>query len=64
MQRFSYSPAEVAARLGISRALVYRLIAAGRLRAVKLGARTVIPAAELERLLSEDSASAAQGGAR
>jgi excisionase family DNA binding protein len=37
-----YSPQETAYRLNSSRSTVYRLLAAGRLRAVKRGASTLI----------------------
>ena len=48
MERLAYSPAEAAEVIGISRAGVYNELAAGRLRARKLGGRTLILAAELE----------------
>jgi excisionase family DNA binding protein len=43
---------EAAAALGVSRASMYRLLAAGRLRAVRVGRSTRIPAAELERFVA------------
>jgi excisionase family DNA binding protein len=49
------TPAEVAARLRISRAHVYRLASAGELHALRLGARPGsslrVPRSELERFL-------------
>ena len=39
----AFPMSEVRARLGISRSKAYEEIAAGRLRAVKCGARTLIP---------------------
>ena len=44
---------EAARALGVSRATLYRLIAAGRLRAVRVGRATRIPARELERFVRE-----------
>ena len=44
---------EAADRLSISRAFLYEQIAAGRLRALKIGAATRIPASELERFIKE-----------
>jgi excisionase family DNA binding protein len=42
---------EAAQYLRISRALLYKLIQNGRIRTVKVGARTIIRGAELERFL-------------
>lgn len=39
--------------IGIGRTSIYKLIADGKLRPVKLAGRTLIPRAELERLLAE-----------
>ena len=44
----------VAALLGISRAAAYRVVAAGQIRALRLGRRLLVPRAELRRLLGED----------
>ena len=44
---------EAARVLGVSRATLYRLVAAGRLRAVRVGRATRIPARELERFVRE-----------
>jgi excisionase family DNA binding protein len=41
------------ARLNISRSHAYALIAAQKIKIVKIGGRTLITAAEVERLLSE-----------
>ncbi len=43
---------EFCRKVSISRSLAYRLAAAGKLRLVKLGTRTVVPLAEVHRLLS------------
>lgn len=50
------SPQQAAAELGISRGLVYRLLAEGTLPAVRLGRRLVIPVAALEALLKGSTA--------
>jgi excisionase family DNA binding protein len=44
---------EAAHVLRISRALLYKLIRDGRIRAVKVGARTIVRGVELERFLHE-----------
>jgi excisionase family DNA binding protein len=48
-----YSIVETARRLSVSRSHVYRLISEGRLRRVKLGARSIVPASEIDRLMVE-----------
>jgi excisionase family DNA binding protein len=42
---------EVAARLGVSRAVAYEAVRRGELRSVRIGRRIVIPKATIERLL-------------
>jgi excisionase family DNA binding protein len=49
----AYRVADVCKSIGLSVSTVYDLIARGELRAVKLAGRTVVPAAELQRLLDE-----------
>lgn len=51
--RRAYSPGEAAAVLGIGRTTVYQLVSEGRLRVVKIGVRTLIPATEIDRLLND-----------
>ena len=57
-ERLALSVTEVALALGLSRSSVYQMIRRGELRSVKLGARRVIPASEIARLLGTG-----QGGA-
>ena len=52
--RLAYSLAEAEVLSGLSRASLYRLIGAGRLKTVQLGGRR-LPSAELERLCSLES---------
>ena len=51
--RLVYSIQEAAHACGLSRATLYRLIAAGKLRTVKVGARRLIPVDSIETLLRE-----------
>jgi excisionase family DNA binding protein len=46
--------AEVATNLRVSRRHIYRLVARGELRVVRLGRRVLVPRSELERLLDGD----------
>ena len=55
----AYSINEAAAALSVSRAFIYNLWRRGELRIVKVGARSLIPAAELDRLLDESPTLAA-----
>jgi excisionase family DNA binding protein len=51
-ERAAYPVSEARELLGgISRSSLYRLIAAGQIRVVKLGSRTLVPASEIERLV-------------
>ena len=50
---YALSPKDAAKSLGISRATLYRMINTGRIRVVKIGSRTVIPASCLLALLDE-----------
>ena len=45
------SPLEAAESLGVSRSTIYRLMNSRRLRFVKIGRRTLIPASQLLELL-------------
>jgi excisionase family DNA binding protein len=52
-QRLVYSPSGGAQVLGISRSKIYELIAAGELKALKLGSRTLLLHSELVRFITE-----------
>ena len=45
----TYSPAQVAEQIGVSRASIQRRIAAGEIRCKKVGSRYRVPLAEVER---------------
>ena len=51
-------------RLSIGRTLMYELIASERIRCVKIGRRTLIPAEELIRFAAEAARESAKAGAR
>lgn len=51
--KLAYSPAEAAEALGVGRSTVFDLMKSGKLRRVKIGAKTVIPRSSLEALLAE-----------
>jgi excisionase family DNA binding protein len=51
--RVFYSPKETEALLNVSHATCYRLIAAGKLDARKLGGKTLITVESIERLVAE-----------
>jgi excisionase family DNA binding protein len=52
MSRAYYSPREAEAILGVSHATLYRLLAAGRLEARKLGVKTLISAESIAGLIA------------
>lgn len=56
MEPLVLSVAEAACQLGVSRAHLYELIRTGRVRAVRLGRRIVVPQRVIEALLREDDA--------
>jgi excisionase family DNA binding protein len=51
--RALYSPRETEQIIGVSHATIYRLIAAGKLDARKLGGKTLITAGSIERLVAD-----------
>ena len=52
----TYNVHEVAAMLGLGRTTVYKLLDEGHLSRVKVGARTLIPARDVEALLQREAA--------
>ncbi len=50
----AYSIKEASRATSLGRTRIYQLIATGRLEAVKIGSRTLIPAAALHKLLEGD----------
>ena len=48
-QQICYSPSDAAKALGIGKSTLFAILARGEIKARKLGARTLITAAELER---------------
>lgn len=54
IERLGYSPAEAARVLGIGRSHLYELLAQGRIRSVKLGARRIIPRDAILELLAAE----------
>lgn len=54
--KLAYSIPEACAATSLGRTSIYAHISAGRLRAVRVGGRTVIPADSLQALLSGEAA--------
>ena len=54
--RVAYSQSETGELLGVTRQHVARAVADGRLHAVRLGRRVLIPATEISRFLNGDDA--------
>jgi len=54
--KLAYSIKEAAIASSLSRSSIYNHISSGRLKARKIGGRTIIPAAELFRLVGADEA--------
>ena len=52
LRQAGYSPRDAALQLSISRSHLYNLIKSGEIKAAKIGYRTVIPATEIDRLLT------------
>lgn len=51
-KRRALSPREAERTLGISHATLYRAIKSGRLKTIKLGARTLVPVETINELLN------------
>lgn len=56
--RTAFSVDEAAASLGLSRVTIYELMKTGALRAVKVGRRTLVTAAEIDRFLAASAVGA------
>ncbi|MGD9584283.1 MAG: helix-turn-helix domain-containing protein [Lysobacterales bacterium] len=54
----AFSIADSCRRLGIGRTLLYRLIKAGEIRTIRLGAKVLIPYPELRRVIDKRLAAA------
>lgn len=52
----SYSVRDVAELLGIGKTTIYKLIGEGQLTRIKIGARTLIPAADVRALMAAGQA--------
>jgi excisionase family DNA binding protein len=59
MERLTFSVAEAAELLGVSRGLLYAQIRSGEIRAIKLGRKVVITKAAVEELLGHAIGTAA-----
>jgi excisionase family DNA binding protein len=53
-QRAAWRVNEAAFKLGLSRATIYKMASGGKLRLIKIGGRTLIPDAEIKRLIGSD----------
>ena len=51
----AYRVKEFCRRVGISPATFYKYVSLGKIRVVKIGGRTLVPAAEVERLLTGEA---------
>lgn len=49
----AYRVPDACRALGVGRSTLYKLASAGKLRLVRIGGRTVVPGAEIERLAKE-----------
>jgi excisionase family DNA binding protein len=58
LPRFAFSIAEAEVMSGLSRATIYRMIAAGTLKTVQRGRRRLVPTSELEKLCRPDDQAA------
>jgi excisionase family DNA binding protein len=53
-ERRAYRVPEVARMTGLCQAMVYQIVASGRLKAVRVGKAILIPAAAVDELLADD----------
>jgi len=51
--RAAFSVAEFCASFGIGRTLFYRLVAEGQIKVFRLGARTLVPASQIQKFEKE-----------
>jgi excisionase family DNA binding protein len=51
--KLALSPDEARKALGLGRTTIYNLLTSGKLRAVKVNRRLIVPVSEIERSLSE-----------
>jgi excisionase family DNA binding protein len=56
VERQGYNVSEGARIVGVGRTTMHKLIREGRIKVVKIGARTIIPRHEIDRILSGDAA--------
>ena len=56
--KLAYSPREAAEATGLGQTTIYAMMNDGRLRRVKIGARTLIPRSSLEALFADDGKAA------
>lgn len=61
-ERRALSIKEAAQACGLSRATLYRLIAEGKLRTLKVGARRLVPTRAIDALLNFDAPAEARAG--
>ncbi len=52
VERQGYNVGEAARIIGVGRTTLHKMMNQGRIRPVKVGARTIIPKSEIDRLLS------------
>jgi excisionase family DNA binding protein len=64
MEKVTFTVVEVAGLLGIARNGAYTLISQGKLPALRLGRRLVVPKAALEKMLAEAGQVGGQAGQR
>ena len=50
--KLAYSITEVATSLGLSPSSIWKLISLSKLKAIRVGRRTVVPRSELDRILA------------
>lgn len=52
VERQGYNVSEAARIIGIGRTTMHKMLNQGRVRPIKIGARTIIPKSEIDRLLN------------